>query len=174
MKARSVLLAELHKRDLGEESAKIAERHHVTLGEVCEPSHKAEVVKARHAIWAWQVRELGSVPAVCRIWGVDRSSMLAADLDAKSPIAFVLLDSFRHAGQDYRFAYFGDRRERFWIAVVTPPGQRPEDYSSRSYATYDSAHIVWRQLQEIAGQTFRAVSNGSNGAAPVAQLEGGR
>lgn len=160
MKSQALLLAELRSRDLEDVSRKIAQRHHVTLDQVCEPSHESEVVKARHAIWIWQIEELGTLAAVARLWGVDRSAMLGAEVNKTSPIVYVLLDAFQHGDQHYRLSFFAGRAKSFVITNV-------DAEHSSWFATYEAARVVWRQVLDLAGVTFRAVSNG-------AQLEGQR
>jgi hypothetical protein len=161
VKSPAVLLAAHRERDLEDGARAIALRHHVTLFETFSDSRAREIVEARRAIWTWEVDELGSLNAVARLWGADRSSMLAADVNAESPISFVLLAELRTEDRHFRFSYFADRDKKFTIANVL---------SGRvsSFETYETARVFWQQSLDLAGVTFlsqsKEIANAAGGA----------
>jgi hypothetical protein len=154
MRAPLELLAELRSRNLFDQAEQIAARYHVHLADICTPSRRSDVVAARHAIWLWQIDELGSQIAVARLWGVDHTTVMSAEAGADHQIVRVLLDVVG----GYRFEWIGDRIDPF---LITGDGER------RPFAFYASARTAWIELLERAGlSTFRSHSLDDEPAAP--------
>ena len=146
MKTPLALRAEFRTRGLLDQAERIAAAYHVALEIVCTPTHRSDIVAARHAIWLAQIDELGSQNAVARLWGVDHTTVMAATDGDGREIVRVLLDEL--AG--YRFEWIADRAEPF---VIVGDGER------RTFGTYLSARLVWVALLEHAGlSTFRSRS----------------
>jgi hypothetical protein len=131
VKPAHLVLAELDRRGLRDRSEKIAAAYRVPLADVVTTTHRPEVVAARHAIWIWQIDELGSQSAVARMWGVDRTSVMYAEQNDGREIVRVLLDEVRGR----RFEWQAGPGDPFAILI---DGVRVFEF-----ATYETARAWW-------------------------------
>lgn len=159
MMAVGTIRAALDQRDLLQIADQIADEHAVSFADICSDLRIAEVVAARHALWAALHVELGSLSAIARIFGCDhttvRSGIAAAEERATPAIVQVLLASFEN--RDRRAAY------QLWWRVRPAGGNFgvTDRVAGRTtwFPSYSMAHAAYAAVCEQAGAvTFRTAS----------------
>ena len=150
--------AALDQRDLLKLADQISDEHAVSFEDICSESRIAEIVAARHALWASLHVEIDSLSALGRIFGVDhtviRSGIVSDERRATAAISQVMLASFTSGDRHHAYQLWWRARSENCFGVTDRV-----QATTTWFPSYAVAHAAYAAVCEQAGAvTFRSNS----------------